>query len=555
MDTEQFDQYLQQANEAAQSANWTATIQALQAADDLQPDHVGVITGLGSCHIQIGQPEAALPYFEKVATLVPDSTEALNNLGLVQAMLGRYTQAEQSYRQAISLDSEFKPSWKNLAHIYLQQEDRLAEGVQILASLVRSHPDDVEVLVTLGDCYETAEEWDSAETLYQKALEVDSAYTPASSGLARVRKNRPAAANLDRIARPEHAKKLAALKNLRRPVSPAETAAAPEPPPPPAFNPIAPFTDAMADVTIVAIENTHAYLQAGMLSRKLSETGRSARIRGHLAAADTTTGPTFFVFSQPNLSGDMIKAINDCIQAGKPYGVMVDYDYHRIPADHPAYKQLGAGNPGSLKALDVILSEAQFVIVPSKVLAERYRGACKTVEVLPPGWDAQNPLWNRPLQKHTGLHYGWIGTEADRVDLLSIKKAILGFLRQKPEVTLAIAGDMGAYSGFNAIDESRRLFLPKADPEEEAYILGQFDVLIVPQRSNPYNQARSFLPLMEAAARGIPWIASPIPAFEEWGAGGIIANTPEEWMKAFLKMLNPEVRQQYVEAGRARLLR
>ena len=554
MDTEQFDQYLQQANEAAQSANWPATIQALQAAGNLQPDHVGVITSLGSCYIQLGQPQTALPYFEKVAKQVPDSTEALNNLGIVQAMLGNYAQAEQAYRQAISLDSEHKASWKNLAQLCIQQNERLAEGVQILASLVRSHPEDVEVLVTLGQCYETAEEWDSAEVLFQRALEVDSAFTPANDGLARIKKARPAAVNLDRIARPEHAKKLAALKNLRKPAAPVEPGTSQTPPQQPAFTPLGPFTEAMADVTIVAIENTHAYLQAGLLIRKLSETGRSARIRGHFESADIARSTTL-VFSQPNLSGDFIKAINDCIQAGKPYGVMIDYDYHRIPADHPAYKQLGAGNPGSLKALDVILGEAQFVIVPSKVLAERYRGASKTIEVLPPGWDAQNPLWKRPLQKHTGLHYGWIGTEADRVDLLSIKKAILGFRRQKPEATLAIAGDMGAYGGFNAVDESRRVFLPTADPEEEAYILGQFDILIVPQRSNPYNQARSFLPLMEAAARGIPWIASPIPAFEEWGAGGILASTPDEWMKAFSKMTNAEVRQRYVEEGRARLLR
>ena len=133
--------------------------------------------------------------------------------------------------------------------------------------------------------------------------------------------------------------------------------------------------------------------------------------------------------------------------------------------------------------------------------------------------------------KHTGFHIGWIGSEADREDLLSIKKALLAFLRATPEAVLMVAGDEGALAKFGAIDERRRLFLPAAGPEEIPYVLGQFDVLIVPMRDNPFNQAKSALPLMEAEARGVPWVASPLLAFKEFGRGGVLAKTAGEWVE------------------------
>jgi hypothetical protein len=34
---------------------------------------------------------------------------------------------------------------------------------------------------------------------------------------------------------------------------------------------------------------------------------------------------------------------------------------------------------------------------------------------------------------------------------------------------------------------------------------------------------------MQAGARGIPWLASAIPAFRRWKSGGILSETLDEW--------------------------
>jgi hypothetical protein len=41
---------------------------------------------------------------------------------------------------------------------------------------------------------------------------------------------------------------------------------------------------------------------------------------------------------------------------------------------------------------------------------------------------------------------------------------------------------------------------------------------------------KSYSPSLEAGARGIPLVTTPISAFQDWGAGGILA---EQWKIAF----------------------
>ena len=65
--------------------------------------------------------------------------------------------------------------------------------------------------------------------------------------------------------------------------------------------------------------------------------------------------------------------------------------------------------------------------------------------------------------------------------------------------------------------------------EEFPYLLSQLDILLVPLRETPYNISLPDTILVEAGARALPWIASPIPSFRNWITGGIIPESLEEW--------------------------
>ncbi|MEI6290758.1 MAG: hypothetical protein WCP19_10020, partial [Chloroflexota bacterium] len=58
--------------------------------------------------------------------------------------------------------------------------------------------------------------------------------------------------------------------------------------------------------------------------------------------------------------------------------------------------------------------------------------------------------------------------------------------------------------------------------------------------------------LMEAGVKGIPWIASPIPSFQKWLAGGVIPAVVDEWHLDLRQLvMDKELRIALGKAGRA----
>jgi glycosyltransferase involved in cell wall biosynthesis len=172
------------------------------------------------------------------------------------------------------------------------------------------------------------------------------------------------------------------------------------------------------------------------------------------------------------------------------------------------------------------------------------------VHTVLPVWDSANPLWAKPVVARTAFHVGWIGSAAEREDLLTIKMDLTRFMRVCPRAVLVIAGDGGAFEAMGRISEQRRIFLPDVGATEIPYVLSQLDVLLVPWRDVPYNRSKSDLPLVEAGVRGLPWVASPIPSYREWGVGGILAEKPGACFQALTRLVNePDLCQTLGAAG------
>lgn len=78
-----------------------------------------------------------------------------------------------------------------------------------------------------------------------------------------------------------------------------------------------------------------------------------------------------------------------------------------------------------------------------------------------------------------------------------------------------------------------------------------FDIGLVPLNNIPFNEAKSNIKGLEYAAKGIPFIASPLPeyrALHETGAGNL-ADTPEQWAAQAERLL--DYRQRRADANRA----
>jgi Flp pilus assembly protein TadD len=212
MPSPSFESLLEQADVCARSGQWQATLDLLAQAAGLAPQHTGVLTGQGTCLIKLGRPTEALGYFQQVVALAADSPEAQNNLGVVCALLEDVPAAEGAYLKALALAPDHQPAWKNLAQLYIDA-GRFDEGVPLLVRLLKAHPDDFEALALMGACYEEGGDVESANLMYKQTLKYQPDNPRALAGLARL----APPPDLTHIARPEHAKKLAALKGLKLP--------------------------------------------------------------------------------------------------------------------------------------------------------------------------------------------------------------------------------------------------------------------------------------------------------------------------------------------------
>jgi Flp pilus assembly protein TadD len=499
-----FDTLLADADSFARLGEWERTFDALSQAARLDPQHAGVLTGLGTSLLQRNRLAEALPYFEQAALAAPDSPEAHNNLGVAYLLAGKVAEAEAALRQALVADEAHAPAWKNLALLCLRN-DRAVEGVSVLAALVQSRPDDSEALMMLADCYAQGGEAESARQLYSRVLALEPRHTEARAALARLN---PAA----RLARPEHVHKLAALKSRN---------AQPE--------------AAIHTIAFYGPNEVSDGVRLGVPAEGLARLGWRVKVDTVVADADLRDCETF-VFARPQLNRALMEGMARVKRAGKRLIVDLDDDFHQLPDDHPGYDHVGPGNTERLRALEDALALADVLVTATPALAERCRRFAKRVEVIPNGWSRANTLWEKPAPRRATFNVGWAGTPTHRADLALIKFDVLRFMRDFPRAQLVIGGDPGVWEMFAQLPEERRLFLPLVPFDDYPYLLAHFDVLLAPLRDNAFNQAKSDIKLVEAGVRRIPWVASPRAAYCEWGAGGLLAEKPGEWYTALSRL-------------------
>lgn len=102
------------------------------------------------------------------------------------ALAGYVQEAEATYQKALAQDPDHVPAWKNLGGLYLQQEERFVEGVQILAAVVQANPEEIDALLVLASCYEAGEDLTSARELYRQVLAVKPGHPQAQTALERL---------------------------------------------------------------------------------------------------------------------------------------------------------------------------------------------------------------------------------------------------------------------------------------------------------------------------------------------------------------------------------
>jgi hypothetical protein len=232
-----------------------------------------------------------------------------------------------------------------------------------------------------------------------------------------------------------------------------------------------------------------------------------------------------FICSRPGPA--MVDFLFQCLKAGKQVIVDMDDDFYAIPKSNPAYPFIGAGAENGLyhKKLRDLFKNVQCLTYSTAELAARYK---RPGVVIPNYWDEENPQWAAPIMP-AGRDYvtiGWSGTATHHEDFKLCEKYLHQAFLDHPNLHLVIGNDLVLYNHFSDLPENRKLFIPGLSYENYPIFFRYTDVMVAPLVDNYFNRAKSEVKLIECGARGIPWVASPLPFYQEWGNGGLIAGGP-----------------------------
>lgn len=251
----------------------------------------------------------------------------------------------------------------------------------------------------------------------------------------------------------------------------------------------------------------------------------------------------------------MLDYLRICQVAGKRVVIDFDDDFNSIPKHNPAYPYTGAGHPTYLNKLKQTLSApGMLVTYASPELANRYHIAGT---VIPNCYDEENELWGLPKCTAPGrLTLGWSGTTTHREDFKIIAPVIKRILNAYDHVDIAISLDDQIYNDFLSFPEDRKIYLPGVPYDIYPAIFAWFDIMVIPLRDTYFNRAKSDIKMVECGASRTAYIASDMPVYHEWAAGGLtVPNDEESWEAALRNLIeNEELRGSLVAAGHEKAL-
>lgn len=180
---------------------------------------------------------------------------------------------------------------------------------------------------------------------------------------------------------------------------------------------------------------------------------------------------------------------------------------------------------------------ADRVTVTTPALAELVRKYNENVVIVPnriPEWVLD---WERP--RRSRLTVGWMGSHTHSMDWAQAASPVSRFMKRNPKVGFHLIG--GMYRDELNLPKEQIDYTSWVDGVENVWRAIDFDIALAPLRPHVFNQSKSNLKALEAAALGIPVIASdcgPYPDFVEHGKTGFLVKRDHEWGSFLRELVN-----------------
>jgi len=182
--------------------------------------------------------------------------------------------------------------------------------------------------------------------------------------------------------------------------------------------------------------------------------------------------------------------------------------------------------PHIARAMDVVVAGNDY-------LAEYFRQYCRQVHVLPTAIDLARyqprPVLEQPPEKFV---IGWTGLPCNYQFVQPIEPVLARFLRKHDRAELMLLSSRPWK--YQLLPPEKVRFITWS-PENEAQVLHQFSVGIMPLPDNPWTRGKCSFKMLQYMAVGLPVIASPVGMNRqilEKAELGFAAATDDQWYNA-----------------------
>jgi hypothetical protein len=215
----------------------------------------------------------------------------------------------------------------------------------------------------------------------------------------------------------------------------------------------------------------------------------------------------------------------------------MDDDVWSIPPDSAAYS--GWNYVDMQQSVEVCTTFADVVTTTTPALAEILHGLNRdgNVHILP---NCVTPaLLKAKRTPHAGINVGWGGSATHRGDWRPYVRGILAGVSESPGARLILRGAnyLGSAGGPYADIVEERPWVKGVTDFWQTY--ADIDINLAPLKQTPFNESKSFIKVLEAAAWGIPTVASDVGPYRTaiaHGVTGLLVTSAEEWRESIRRL-------------------
>ncbi|WP_405815587.1 glycosyltransferase [Streptomyces sp. NBC_01390] len=204
------------------------------------------------------------------------------------------------------------------------------------------------------------------------------------------------------------------------------------------------------------------------------------------------------------------------------------------------------GQPAVRDRMRENLAVADCVTVSTEPLAEQIRAYNPNVHVCPNYVPDHTP----PQRQDGILTIGWGGSATHGMDFGEVGPHLRRFLERNPRVEFHAVGT--DYTSWMRLPQDQCRFTPWLPDVETFFRTLDFHIAIAPLRPHVFNQSKSWIKALEAAALGIPIVASdllPYRGFIDHGVTGFLVKRDHEWGQYLRALVEDEAMR--LEMGKA----